>query len=157
MSTIKDVYSVYDPASGQIEQSNKVYDDPDNQYGKVLAEREMKFVNHAGPTHAHLGRQFVSKGKIRDMEEMPVRIDRTSIGIGEANGATLTNVPAGAQLTIYATVNGIDTMFFPRAETGETGIVPGRRVDICAPVPGIYTLVITKFPYREWRQQVIAQ
>lgn len=150
--TQKNVYSVFDAESGgRIVMSNKVFDDPDGRYGKILHEREMKFVNHAGTSHAHLGRHFVNNGAIQDMPRMPIRLSRTRIGIGDANGATIANIPPDATLTILA--NGLQ--FFPSA--GESGVVSGRRVDISAPVPGVYTLIIAKFPYREWRREVIAQ
>ncbi|MGL5166624.1 MAG: hypothetical protein ACRC9K_12125 [Afipia sp.] len=149
-SRAKNIWTIYGP-DGQLIMSNRVYDDPDGRYGHVLHERGMKFHNHAGKHVANLGRQFFEHGRLRDLRPMRIGLSRDRIGIGEANGATLTNVPIGAQLTILA--DGVQ--FYPLQ--GESGIVEGRKIDISAPVPGTYTLVITKFPYLRWERQVIAE
>lgn len=144
--TEKNIYSVFDRDTGKIIQSQKVFDDEGGAYGKVLRDREMRFVQHAGKFHADLSAHYVFKGELCDRQSMKVKIGRTTIGIGEANGTTLTGVPWGAVLTIFAG----STQFFSEK-------IDGTRVDIHAPVPGIYTLHLDKFPFRPWQIQVIAE
>ncbi len=146
MAEAKNVYSVHD-SDGRISMSNKVFDDENGAYGRILADREMAFVNHVGKSYARVHQQFVDRGSIRDMEAMPIRISRTRIGLGDRNGATLTRIPIGARMDIYA--DGLAAPFFSE-------IIDGPRAEISAPVPGRYTISITKFPFLEWRREVIA-
>lgn len=139
-------YSVFDEETGQISTSNKVFDDPDGRYGRVLAEREMRFVKHDTATHANLRRHYVWKGALSDRPYMFAKIDRTEIGIGENDGARVTNIPKGARLTILA--GGIE--FF-------SATLSGTEVDLSAPVPGVYTVHIHKWPYRDFRVEVVAR
>lgn len=139
-------YSVFNEDTGQITISNKVYDDGDGAYGRVLAEREMKFIGHETPNHAQLERHYVWQGELSERPHMFARIDRLKIGIGESAGAVITNVPNDATLTIAA--SGIQ--FFHEQ-------VSGTRIDLCAPVPGIYTVRIQKWPYRDFTAEIVAQ
>lgn len=141
---MKNVYSLYHE-DGRIHQSNKVFDD-EGEYADLLRERELTFIRHGGGSHANPNIHWVYKGDICEMPRMPVTIDRTSIGVGEANGTTLKNVPIDAQLSIFAG----ETMFFSEKTSGST-------IEISAPVPGVYTISITKYPFRRWQTRVIAQ
>ena len=127
--TQKNVWSVFDQDSGEIKMSNKVFDDPDAKYGRILSDREMTFVNHGGASYAQLDRHFVWNGELSDRPIMPIVITSTTIGIGEKNGASLNNVPRGATVTIFAD----DIQFYQ-------GPCDGTRLELSAPVPGIYTV-----------------
>lgn len=141
----KNIWTVFDD-DGRISMSNKVFDDPEANYGRVLSERGIKFVNHGGGSHANLDRHYVWRGELSERPAMKAAIDRTDIGIGESSGARITNIPWGANLTIMA--GGLE--FF--SET-----VPARQIDLSAPVPGVYTVILHKWPYRDFRVELIAK
>ena len=150
MSGVKDVYSVFENDTGQISMSNKVFDNPDDRYGDILREREMRFLNHGGDTHASLDQQFVWNGELSERPMMPAVLDKNTIAAGGIDGAVIRGVPNGAALTIFAG----DIQFYPAP--GETSAVSGKRVDLSAPVPGVYTVVLSLWPYREWRAEIVA-
>lgn len=139
-------YTVFEKETGQITMSQMVFDDPDGRYGRVLSEREMNFIGHDTPGHAQLDRHFVWQGELSERPYMFCKIDRKEIGIGEGDGARISNIPNGAHLRILA--GGIE--FFSE-------VIAGPKVDLSAPVPGIYTVVIHKWPYRDFTAQVVAR
>ena len=141
----KSIWTVFDE-DGRISMSNKVFDDPEGNYGRVLAERGMKFVNHGGGRHANLDCHYVWRGELSERPAMKAAIDRTQIGIGEKDGARITGIPKGANLTIMA--GGLE--FF--SET-----VSARQIDLSAPVPGVYTVILHKWPYRDFRAELVAK
>ena len=77
---------------------------------------------------------------------MTAKLDKTRISPGGVDGTTIRGVPKGAQLTIFAG----DIQFF--SET-----IDSTKVELSAPVPGVYTVVLQKWPYRDWRAEVLAQ
>jgi len=137
----KNVWTVFDP-DGRISMSNKVFDDPDGRYGKVLAEREMNFVNHGGRSHANPGKHFVWKGRVEEMPKMPISINKVRIAVGENDAAKITGIPKGAEIVV--TAHGYPDVLWHTVE--ETG-----AAELSVPAPGAYLVTITRMPFRQWR------
>lgn len=149
MAIAKNIYTVFDRDSGQISMSNQVFDDPDGRYGNVLNEREMRFVNHGGPTHAHLGRDFVANDGIARRPQFRISIDRTRIRAGGNDVARITGIPRGVVVTLAVMMGGA-------SHTVERLNFDGPAIELPAPVPGLYTVTITRWPYRDWTRTIEA-
>ncbi|WP_316234678.1 hypothetical protein [Bradyrhizobium sp. SZCCHNR1020] len=138
------LFVVHDEA-GQITQANKVFD-PDG-YGDLLADHGHSFValpdvHHLprpGHWHVHVGSQ-----ELRERPVMPVTIDKPTIRAGGHDTALISGIPREAKVGIYA----IGQLLH---EVGETD-----QVEIAIPVPCVYRVRITLWPYKDWEAEIEA-
>lgn len=145
---MKNIYSLHDE-SGRITQSNKVFDDVDGNYGRILANRELKFINHSGETYANLNTDFVMNGEKRSRPRPAIAIDKTLVKAGGNDVATITNIPEGSNIGISVLVGGA-------ARPIQNFPFDGPDIEFPAPVPGLYIVTITKWPYRDWERTIEA-
>lgn len=138
------VYSVHDE-DGRITQSNKVFDDEQGAYGRLLAEREWTFLQHGGRSHADIAGQYVWHGELCNRPVMRIAVDKASIKAGGVDVARVRGVPRGAQVTVY----------HDRYELG-SGIKDAAPVDIAAQTPGRLRVLVRKWPYQDWIGEVEA-
>lgn len=144
--TTNNIYSAHDE-DGRIYMSNKIYDTTSGDYGKVLADRDIKYVAHSGNGPANLDQHFVWKGRIADMPKMRVNLNKQRFKAGEQDAIKLRGIPEGAVVEVHA-MGYAEALWVHTENTGSA--------EISVPSPGAYIITITKFPYRQWQMPVSA-
>lgn len=133
------VYTAFNKDTGEISMSNIVYDDPDGRYGKVLAEQEYTFIQHAGQSHANLGNNFIWNGRLSDRPKLKMTVNKQSMSIKEGNPIVVKDIPKDATLMIQ--VDGIEEPLFNQ-------VLEDTSFALEVDVPGIYRVTISRWPYR---------
>lgn len=136
----KNIWSVFNKDTGEITMSNQVFEDPNGDYGKILSEREMSFVNNAGSSYARLDRHFVWNGNLSDRPRLPLKVNKGSMSIKDKSPIVVTNIPKDANVRIR--LAGIDR---PLADQ----VIGDASLALETTVPGEYEVTISKWPYRD--------
>lgn len=141
------LYALYRP-DGSIWQANQIYHDA-KQYENLLREQQQgDFVAvQKSATLISPDAWFVDTKRCELMERppMPIEINKTRIRTGPDDAALFTKVPANATVTVLAA-----------GETIHSGLMDATELELHIPVPMIYTVIFSLFPYRNFQTQIEA-
>lgn len=150
------LYISYDSDSGKIQQANKVYDweaDPSRgkkEYSELLHDYGHTFISEPGSNVPISPDIFMVNTTSMEKEERPlmyVEVSKTRIKCGPDDAAILSNIPVGAGFAI-TTMSGV------MVYNDKMGAA--RELDISIPVPCVYHVVITLWPYRNFEVDIEA-
>lgn len=128
---------------GRIEQANKVFDY--EGYGAKLTEAGHRFIAENSSTVIAPDEWYVFKRERRERPAMAVSLRKAVIKAGEV--ARFANIPAGSTMTIF----GAGELLAANER------VVGRVLELPMPVPCVYTVTFSRFPYRDCTMQVEAR
>lgn len=144
-------YAVYD-AEGRITQAQKIYAGPDHQ--KSIEDRMHdlghKFVKQQRPgiLPPELYMASTRPGSIVPLHGRPVMrvsVSSTQIKAGGTDAAVLTGIPKDAQCTVHGA-----------GEVLWSVPIPDGELELNIPVPVVYRVVITKWPYQDFKVDIEA-
>ena len=140
------IYNEDGPEPGRITQSNKVFS-PEG-YDKLLLDQGLKFITLDQPGYVNPDNFYVNvKDKVVIPRPiMPIQISRTTIRAGGQDAAVFQGVPLNALATV--TTAGM--------QIGGASI-PSGEFDLPIPVPCVYTISITKWPYKTFTVNIEAR
>ncbi len=122
----------YDLATGRITGAHEIHGD-ENAYIERLAE-----IGQGGLRLGVDGHEYMVKdGAIQPRPDAGIAIDKTEIGLGPDDFATLSNVPAGAKLRIIS------------ASTVHEVEGTGEDLKLSFALPGVYEIQINAFPFKD--------
>ena len=122
---------------GEITQSNKVFDP--SGYDEVLKDAGHKFIAIENVSYLNPAKFIVKDGAPVERPAMPVVVDKTTIKAGGNEAAVFTGVPKNAQAS--CTTSGLDI---------GGAIIPDGEFELPIPVPCVYRVTITLWPYLDF-------
>lgn len=130
---------------GKILQSNKVFA-PDG-YGDRLRDLGYnRFVEMKSERIAEPELQYVWNGELTERPEMPIEVGSLEIPAGSSTEIALfSGILPGTQMNVAT--GGMNVWTMP---------VPGSYVEFAPPVPALYVVTFSKWPYRDFTRVVKA-
>lgn len=133
-------YLIYDKDGdepGRITQSNKVYQ-PEGYDGQ-LQELGHEFVAIENPGYLNPDRFLIADGEPMARSEMPITVSKRQIKAGGSDKAVFRGVPIGAKASVSTggMLIGSD-------------VIPSGEFDLPIPVPCIYRVTITLWPFLDF-------
>lgn len=122
---------------GRITQANKVYD-PEG-YDRRLDEVGVNYVKVDHPGVLSPDEWMISDGVPAERPLMSTRVDKVLIRAGDNDAAILTGAPKDVAFSV--SVQGSEVW---------SGTLPDGELELSVPTPGLYQLVLTKWPYRDF-------
>lgn len=123
--------------TGRIMQANKVYD-PDG-YDNRLDDAGVSYVKVDLPGVLSPDEWMVSNGAPTERPIMAIAINKVAIKAGDNDAAVLTGAPKDVAFSV--SVQGSEVW---------SGTLPDGELELSVPTPGIYQVVLTKWPYRDF-------
>lgn len=122
---------------GRIVQANKVYD-PEG-YDRRLDESGVKYVKVDLPGVLSPDEWMVSDGAPTERPMMEIAINKVAIKAGDSDAAVLTGAPKDVAFSV--SVQGSEVW---------SGTLPDGELELSVPTPGIYSVALKKWPYRDF-------
>jgi len=140
------LYAVYDP-DGRIVQATKTYGQP--EYGKMLADHAMPYVETSAPTLISDTEWFVktSTEELRERPEMQIKVDRNVIKAGGSESCVARGIPRQAFVTVTMRDG---TVIFPTAK------YDSDELEISISAPCTYRVMIEHWPYKTFLYEIEA-
>jgi len=137
------VFAIYEP-TGQITQANKVYDP--KGYDKLLDEQGHAFLALQSNTLPSFEQWYVDVGarELAARPSMSVEISKSAVKAGADDTAVISGIPKQAKVTIVAAGAVLHTLD------------PIDALEIAIPVPCVYSITISLWPYRDCQLTVEA-
>lgn len=128
--------------TGRIMQANKVYD-PDG-YDRRLDDAGVSYVkvDHPGILAPDQWMCSTRKDPIVPVHKRPpmrVSVDKVVVKAGDNDAAVLTGAPKDVAFSV--SVQGSEVW---------SGTLPDGELELSVPTPGIYQIVLTKWPYQDF-------
>ena len=142
------VYAVHDE-DGLITMSNQVFGN--EKYGDALNEHDLKFLQHDQNvlnTHTHYVKKPGSYFKsLAEREVMNIQVSKTFIKPDGKDVALFYGIPRDAMITVMARNFVVGSEKYDQKTPWE-----------CAAItPVLYTIMISKYPYRDWSTTIEAR
>jgi hypothetical protein len=128
---------------GRITQANKVYD-PEG-YDRRLDDAGVKYVKVDHPGVLSPDEWMVSDGAPTERPSMAVAINKTLIKAGDNDAAILTGAPKDVAFSV--SVGGSSVW---------SGTLPDGELELSVPTPGVYVVMLKKWPYRDFNVSIEA-
>lgn len=122
---------------GRIVQANKVYDP--TGYDRRLDEAGVNYVKVDHPGVLSPDEWMVSDGSPTERPNMAVSVDKVRIHAGDNDAAVLVGAPKDVAFSV--SVQGSEVW---------SGTLPDGELELSVPTPGIYQIVLTKWPFRDF-------
>lgn len=144
------IYEGEDSATpGRFTQGNKHYD-PNDKYEDQIRALGQKFVKAKIPGLLSPDQWMASTrpGSIVPYHKRPlmrITIDKTTIKAGGTDAAVLTGAPKDVAFNVFV---GSDVVW--------SGTLPDGELELSVPAPGLYRIVLDKWPYQQFKVDVEA-
>lgn len=129
---------------GRFTQGNKHYD-PDDKYEDQLHALGQKFIKRDIPGLLSPDEWYALDGEATERSVMAVKIDKTIIKAGGKDAAVLTGAPKDVSFNVFV---GSDVVW--------SGTLPDGELELSVPAPGLYRIVLEKWPYQQFKVDVEA-
>ncbi|MEY9358940.1 hypothetical protein ABH994_001661 [Bradyrhizobium yuanmingense] len=139
------VFAIYEP-TGQITQANKVYDP--FGYDELLDDQGHAYLALQSNTLPSFDHWYVDVGakELATRPAMPVEISKSAVKAGADDTALITGIPNNAKVTIVAAgavLHSLDP-------------IDASELEIAIPVPCVYSITISLWPYKDCKLTVEA-
>jgi hypothetical protein len=139
------IYEGEDSATpGRFTQGNKHYD-PNDKYEDQIHALGQKFVKANIPGLLSPDEWYALDGEATKRPLMRVTIDKTTIKAGGNDAAVLTGAPKNVSFNVFV---GSDVVW--------SGTLPDGELELSVPAPGLYRIVLEKWPYQQFKVDVEA-
>lgn len=135
------LFAVHDE-EGRITQSNKVFDPAG--YDELLLDHGLSFATAETNVVLSPDDWFVKSGSLSERPAMKIALRKSTIKVGDA--IRFSNIPTGSRVLIV----GAGIVLANEAVIGHT-------LEFPMPVPCVYTVTFSRFPYRDCTLQVEAR
>jgi hypothetical protein len=141
-------YGIYDDENsatpGRFTQGNKHYD-PNDKYEDQIHALGQKFIKRDIPGLLSPDQWYALSGEATERPSMAVTVDKTTIKAGGTDTAVLTGAPKDVSFNVFV---GSDVVW--------SGALPDGELELSVPAPGLYRIVLEKWPYQQFKCDVEA-
>lgn len=129
------MYAVYDE-TGRITQANQVYD-PNPKLEPIMRDLGQVWVK-ADRSLVSPDEWFVVREQLRERPSMSVLQSKRTIKAGGNDSAVLTGIPRGARCVVSSSAHALYNV-----------VMDDDELEVLIPVPCIYTIKFTLWPFRD--------
>lgn len=139
------IYEGEDSATpGRFTQGNKHYD-PNDKYEDQIHALGQKFIKKDIPGLLSPDLWYAMNGEATERPPMEVAIDKTTIKAGGSDASVLIGAPKDVSFNVFV---GSDVVW--------SGTLPDGELEMSVPAPGLYRIVLEKWPYQMFTVDVEA-
>lgn len=129
---------------GRIIQANQVFDAPKQNYIDQMEAMENGYVTVEAPGLISPEKFWCPDGALAARDLMPVTVSKVAIKAGGVDTVLITGAPKGADYRITANIPGVGIV------TPYSGKLPGTELETGMETPCLFTIHLTKFPFRDF-------
>lgn len=143
------VFLVHD-GDGKILQANKLFDKPTKQYLEQMEAGENSYIKLNRETLVQPDAFYVHNSRLRRMQIMATRVSKNVIKAGGADTVVITGAPPECEYRVDVNIPGVGTV------TTHAGTLPDGEIEMGMDMPCLFTIHLTKFPFKEFAVQIEA-
>lgn len=140
------IYESDDTATpGRFTQGNKHYD-PDDRYEDQIHALGQKFIKRDIPGLLSPDEWYAMNNEAVKRQPMNISVSKTTIKAGVNDAAVIVGAPKEVSFNVFVG----DSLVW-------NGTLPDGELELSVPVPGIYRVVLDKWPYRQFKIDIEAR